>query len=67
MGIAHVDYELYDSENNLILPAVESDSGRFALYSTPAPYVPKDQFQYWLTVDNEEVNFDDPVSSKTYA
>jgi len=67
MGIAHVDYELYDAENNLILPAIESDSGRFALYKTPTPYVPKDQFQYWLTVDNEEVNFDDPVSFVLHA
>jgi hypothetical protein len=41
MGIAHCDYELYDSENNLILPAVESNSGRFAIYSTPTPYVPQ--------------------------
>jgi hypothetical protein len=67
MGIAHVDYELYDSENNLILPAVESDSGRFALYKTPTPYVPKEQCQYWLTVDNEEVDFDDPVSFVLHA
>jgi hypothetical protein len=67
MGIAHVDYELYDSENNLILPAVESDSGRFAIYSTSTPYVPKEQCQYWLTVDNEEVSFDDPVSFVLHA
>ena len=67
MGIANFDYELYDSENNLILPAVESDSGRFALYKTPTPYVPKEQFQYWLVVDNEEVDFNAPVSFVLHA
>ena len=67
MGIAHVDYELYDSENNLILPAVESDSGRFAIYKTPTPYVPKEQCQYWLTVDNEEVHLGDMVSFVLHA
>ena len=67
MGIAHVYYELYDSENNLILSAGESDSGRFAIYRTPTPYVPKEQFQYWLTVDNEEVHWGDTVKFVLHA
>jgi hypothetical protein len=31
-GICHVDYELYDSENNLVQIPTESDSGRFVNY-----------------------------------
>jgi len=67
LGIYGIYYQLFDAEGNQVLNSVESNSGRFALYSTPAPYVPKEQFQYWLTVDNEEVNFDDTVSSRAYA
>jgi hypothetical protein len=29
IGICHVEYELYDAENNLIQPVSESDGGRF--------------------------------------
>ncbi|UCH98148.1 MAG: hypothetical protein JSV88_15205, partial [Candidatus Aminicenantes bacterium] len=66
-GIYGTYYELFDEEGNQVLNAVESDSGRFAIYSTPDPYVPKDQCQYWLTVDNEEVHIGDPVSFVLHA
>jgi hypothetical protein len=62
LGIYGTYYELLDSEGNQVLNAVESDSGRFALYKTPTPYVPKEQCQYWLEVDNEEVHLGDTVS-----
>jgi hypothetical protein len=64
LGIYGTYYQLFDADDNQVLNSLESDSGRFALYSTPTPYVPKEQCQYWLRVDNEEVNFDDPVSSR---
>jgi hypothetical protein len=67
LGIYGTYYELFDAEENQVLNSVESDSGRFALYKTPAPYVPKEQFQYWLTVDNEEVSYDAPVSFVLHA
>jgi hypothetical protein len=67
LGIYGTYYQLFDAEGNQVLNSVESDSGRFAIYKTPTPYVPKDQFQYWLVVDNEEVNYDDPVSFVLHA
>ncbi|UCH96938.1 MAG: hypothetical protein JSV88_08830, partial [Candidatus Aminicenantes bacterium] len=67
LGVYGTYYELLDSEGNKVLNAVESDSGRFAIYSTPTPYVPKEQCQYWLTVDNEEVHMGDPVSFVLHA
>jgi ligand-binding sensor domain-containing protein len=67
LGIYGTYYELFDEEANQVLNSVESDSGRFAVYSTPAPYVPKEQCQYWLSVDNEEVHFDDTVSFVLHA
>jgi hypothetical protein len=67
LGIYGTYYELFNEEANHVLKAVESDSGRFAVYSTPTPYVPKEQCQYWLSVDNEEVHFDDPVSFVLHA
>jgi hypothetical protein len=41
-GIYGTYYELFDSEGNQVLNGVESDFGRFAIYSTPTPYVPKE-------------------------
>jgi len=67
LGIYGTYYQLFDAEANQVLNSVESDSGRFAIYSTPTPYVPKEQCQYWLSVDNEEVHFDDPVSFVLHA
>jgi hypothetical protein len=67
LGIYGTYYELLDSEGNQVLNSVESDSGRFAIYKTPTPYVPKEQCQYWLEVDNEEVHLGDMVSFVLHA
>jgi hypothetical protein len=67
LGIYGTYYQLFDEDGNQVLNSVESDSGRFAIYKTPNPYVPKEQCQYWLEVDNEEVHWADPVSFVLHA
>ncbi|MCP4152718.1 MAG: hypothetical protein GY757_33605 [bacterium] len=54
-GICHVDYELYDTENNLIQMPTESDSGRFSIYKITSPYTDKGGFYRWLTVKDEDI------------
>ena len=54
-GICHVDYELYDAENNLIQLPTESDGGRFSIYKIITPVTIKDGVYQWLTVKDENV------------
>ncbi|HLP46035.1 MAG TPA: hypothetical protein VK469_08815, partial [Candidatus Kapabacteria bacterium] len=54
-GICHVDYELYDAENNLIQSPTESDSGRFSIYKIITPVTIKEGVYQWLTVKDENV------------
>jgi len=52
-GISHVDYDLYDVEDNVILMASESDGGRFAVYHGENSYIPKDKYSTWITSASE--------------
>jgi hypothetical protein len=54
-GICHMDYELYNSENELIQLPTESDSGRFSIYKIITPVTIKDGFYQWVTVKDENV------------
>jgi hypothetical protein len=67
LGIYGTYYQLFDADDNQVLNSIESDSGRFAIYKTTTPYVPKEQCQYWLEVDNEEAHWGDPVSFVLHA
>jgi len=61
-GLCHTDYELYDTEGNLLQMATEADSGRFGVHVTPNPYNTARSIVTWLTVENESVWWDDPVT-----
>jgi hypothetical protein len=53
LGIYHIDYELYDSEGNIIQPQAETDSGRFVVSSPPSnPYKSPD-FNFSIQSDAE--------------
>ena len=54
-GICHVDYELYNAENELIQLPTESDGGRFSIYKIITPVTLKDEVRQWLTVKDENV------------
>ncbi|HLP49222.1 MAG TPA: hypothetical protein VK469_24995, partial [Candidatus Kapabacteria bacterium] len=54
-GICHVDYELYDAENELIQLSTESDGGRFSIYKIITPVTIKEGVYQWLTVKDENV------------
>jgi hypothetical protein len=54
-GICHVDYELYNAENELIQLPTESDSGRFSIYKIITPVTIKDAVYMWVTVKDENV------------
>ncbi|MCI0472596.1 MAG: hypothetical protein L0Y76_03335, partial [Ignavibacteria bacterium] len=54
-GICHVDYELYNAENEIIQLPTESDSGRFSIYKIITPVTIKDAVYMWVTVKDENV------------
>jgi len=54
-GICHVDYELYNAENEIIQLPTESHSGRFSVYKIITPATIKDDLRQWLTVKDENV------------
>ncbi|HLP46031.1 MAG TPA: hypothetical protein VK469_08795, partial [Candidatus Kapabacteria bacterium] len=56
-GICHVDYQLYDAENNLIQLPTESDSGRFSIYKIITPATIKEGVYQWVTVKDENVYY----------
>ncbi len=54
-GICHVDYELYNTENELIQLPTKGDSGRFSIYKITTPVTIKDGVYQWVTVKDENV------------
>ncbi|HLP48968.1 MAG TPA: hypothetical protein VK469_23710, partial [Candidatus Kapabacteria bacterium] len=56
-GICHVDYQLYDAENNLTQLPTESDSGRFSIYKIITPATIKEGVYQWVTVKDENVYY----------
>ncbi|MCP4151696.1 MAG: hypothetical protein GY757_28390, partial [bacterium] len=52
-GICHTLYELYDAEGNLVQEAMESDSGRFALFRSPETYTSEKSLNLWINVNKE--------------
>ncbi len=54
-GICHVDYELYNAENEIIQLPTESDSGRFSIYKIITPVTIKEGVYMWVTVKDENV------------
>jgi hypothetical protein len=60
-GICHVDYELYNAENELIQLPTESADGRFSIYKIITPVTIKDAVYMWVTVKDEEVYYGQDV------
>jgi hypothetical protein len=60
-GICHVDYELYNAENEIIQLPTESDSGRFSIYKIITPVTIKEGVYMWVTVKDEEVYYGQDV------
>lgn len=54
-GICHVDFHLFDAENNLVQLPTESDGGRFAVYNIEEQYTPGGGIDAWLTVEDERI------------
>ncbi|MCX6580277.1 MAG: hypothetical protein NT166_08835, partial [Candidatus Aminicenantes bacterium] len=54
-GICHVDYELYNAENETIQLPTESASGRFSIYKIITPVTIKDAVYMWVTVKDENI------------
>jgi len=55
LGIWHVDYVLYDSEDNESQPQAETDSGRFIISKPPAELFQLADLTAYITTSNEEV------------
>ena len=53
-GICHLDYILYDNENNIVQMSAESDGGRFAVYQKEQVYTPAGDFDIWITSSEEQ-------------
>ncbi len=53
LGIYHIDYVLLDSAGNIIQPAAETDSGRFAVSNPPANSYVSPDFNFVTTSDSK--------------
>jgi len=53
-GICHLDYILYDNENNIVQMTTESDGGRFAVYQKEQVHTPTGDFDIWITSSKEQ-------------
>ncbi|MGD2092848.1 MAG: CARDB domain-containing protein, partial [Candidatus Aminicenantes bacterium] len=53
-GICHLDYILYDNENNIVQMAAESDGGRFAVYRKEQVHIPTGELDVWITSSKEQ-------------
>jgi hypothetical protein len=53
-GICHLDYILYDNENNIVQMAAESDGGRFAVYQKEQAHTPTGDYDIWITSSEEQ-------------
>ncbi|MCP5105302.1 MAG: hypothetical protein GY950_18080 [bacterium] len=60
-GIYHTDFELYDSEDNLIQPGTESPGGRFALYRVSKKYNPHPTYSVWVTAKKDTFHWNEPA------
>ena len=54
LGIYHIDYELYDSNGNLIQPQAETDSGRFVVSNPPSSPAQISQLTFSIQSDSEQ-------------
>ena len=61
LGICHTDYELYDSQSNLIQMALESSPGRFAVYKVSKPYTPATGYSAWITAEKDSFYWNEPA------
>ncbi|MBM3302706.1 MAG: hypothetical protein FJY85_22490, partial [Deltaproteobacteria bacterium] len=56
LGIYHIDYELIDSNGDVIQPEAETDSGRFVASNPPDDaYQPSSSFKVWVTTTTDRV------------
>jgi hypothetical protein len=52
--ICHLDYILYDNENNIVQMSTESDGGRFAVYQKEQVHIPTGELDVWITSSKEQ-------------